>query len=69
MLYDQFVGSDNKYKMANLSFVKNLQIPFPSIEIQKQLVAEAEKEEEIIAANRHLIELMEGKIKQVLAEI
>ncbi|MBI2098500.1 MAG: hypothetical protein HYT49_02450 [Candidatus Wildermuthbacteria bacterium] len=55
--------------MANLSFVKNLQIPFPSIEIQKQLVAETEKEEEIIAANRHLIELMEGKIYEVISAI
>ena len=69
MLHDRFVGSDNKYKMANLSFVKNLQIPFPPIEIQKQLAAEAEKEEEIITANRRLIELMEGKIDQVLEEI
>lgn len=69
MLYDQFVRGDNNYKMANLSFVKNLQIPLPSLEIQKQLVAEAEKEEEIIAANRRLIELMEGKISQVLAGI
>jgi len=39
------------------------------LEIQKQLVAEVEKEEEIIASNRRLVELMEGKIGQVLAEI
>jgi restriction endonuclease S subunit len=44
-------------------------IPFIPLEIQKQLVAEAEKEEEIITANRRLIELMEGKIGQVLSEI
>ena len=69
MLYDQFVRGDNNYKMANLSFVKKLQIPLPPLEIQKQLVAEAEKEEEIIAANRRLIELMEGKISQVLVGI
>ena len=50
-------------------FVKKFKIPLPSLEIQKQLVAEAEKEEEIIAANRRLIDLMEGKISQVLAEI
>jgi len=51
------------------SQILNYQIPLPPIEIQKQLVAEAEKEEEIITANRRLIELMEGKISQVLSEI
>ena len=51
------------------SQILNYKIPLPPLEIQKQLVAEAEKEEEIIAANRRLIELMEGKIGQVLNEI
>ena len=51
------------------TIIKALEIPFPSIEIQKQLVAEAEKEEEIIATNRRLIELMELKIDDVLSEI
>jgi len=50
------------------SQILNYKIPLPPIETQKQLVAEAEKEEEIIAANRRLIELMEGKIEQVLSE-
>lgn len=30
------------------------------------LVAEAEKEEEIIVSNRHLIDLMERKINEVI---
>ncbi|MDP3769580.1 MAG: hypothetical protein Q8R40_01405 [bacterium] len=62
---------DDKKGQANIfqTIIKALEIPFPSIETQKQLVAEAEKEEEIIAANRRLIELMEGKIGQVLSEI
>ncbi|MDD5489628.1 MAG: N-6 DNA methylase [Candidatus Moranbacteria bacterium] len=46
-----------------------VKIPLPSLEIQKQLVAEAKKEEEIIASNHRLIDLMERKIGQVLAEI
>lgn len=37
--------------------------------IQKKLVAEAEKEQEIINANKGLIEIMERKIKDVLREI
>ncbi|MDP3769961.1 MAG: restriction endonuclease subunit S [bacterium] len=50
-------------------FVKKFKIPLPPLEIQKQLVAEAEKEEEILAANRRLIELMERKIEKKLSDI
>jgi type I restriction enzyme S subunit len=48
---------------------KKTKIPLPSLEIQKQLVREAEKEEEIIAANRRLIKLMKRKIEKVLSDI
>jgi restriction endonuclease S subunit len=53
----------------NHSIVKKIKIPLPPLEIQKQLVAEAEKEEEIITANRRLIEIMERKIEEVLSNI
>jgi restriction endonuclease S subunit len=49
-------------------FIK-IKIPLPPLEVQKQLVAEAEKEEEIITANRRLIEIMERKIEEVLSNI
>jgi type I restriction enzyme M protein len=49
--------------------IEKTKIPAPTIEVQKQLVAEAEKEEEIITANRRLIEIMERKIQEVLSEI
>src|SRR3989344_4949902 len=64
----QYVTGTAQPKL-NQENLNKIQIPLPPIEIQKQFVAEAEKEEEIIAANRRLIELMEGKISQVLAEI
>lgn len=51
------------------SKMQKLKIPLPSLEIQKQLVAEAEKEQEIIDANKRLIEIMEKKIEAVLSEI
>ena len=53
----------------SLQQVSKLKIPLPSLEIQKHLVAEAEKEEEIITANRRLIELMEQKIEKTLETI
>jgi type I restriction enzyme M protein len=55
-----------RYWIAEYSKIK---IPLPPLEVQKQLVAEAEKEEEIIASNRRLIEIMEDKIGAVLEEI
>lgn len=62
----QFGSATNYIVLGGLQKFKT---PLPSLEVQQQLIAEAEKEEEIITANRRLIELMEGKISQVLSEI
>lgn len=56
-------------KNLNRDLVRKIKIPLPSLEIQKQLVAEAEKEEEIIISNQHLIEIMKKKIDDVLNQI
>lgn len=50
-------------------FVTCQKIPLPSLELQKKLVAEAEKEQEVINANKQLIKIMEHKISDVLSEI
>jgi len=39
------------------------------IKAQKQLVAEVEKEEEIVASNHRLIGLMEQKIEKVIKQM
>jgi len=57
------------HKRYWISEYSKIKIPLPSLEIQKHLVAEAEKEEEIITANRRLIELMEQKIEKTLETI
>ena len=51
------------------SKIEKIKIPIPSLKIQKQLVAEAEKEEKIISANKNLIEIMERKIEKVIEGI
>ncbi|MFH1175581.1 MAG: restriction endonuclease subunit S [bacterium] len=51
------------------TIIKTLKIPLPSLEIQKKLVAEAEKEQQIINTNKQLIEIYEQKISDVLSEI
>jgi len=69
-LYDIFMKlGDGGFKMANLSFLKDLQIPLPSLEIQKQIVEKIEAERELVEANKKLIEIMEDKIKKVIGKL
>jgi type I restriction enzyme M protein len=44
-------------------------IPHPSIDVQKQIVARIEEEQKMVDANKKLIELFEGKIKEKIAEV
>lgn len=57
------------FDSINKKQIEELKIPLPSMEIQKKLVAEAEKEQQIIDSNKQLIEIMEQKISDVLSEI
>ena len=49
--------------------IKQIIIPLPSIEDQKRIVAKLEAEQEIIDANKRLIDLMQDKINQVINRI
>ena len=64
----QFLTGSSRSRISRSNLAK-VKIPLPPLEVQKQLVAKAEKEEEIITANRRLIELMERKIEEVLSDI
>jgi len=70
-LQNQMAGRMGKgsYPSINQDDVEQLSIPLPSLNIQKKLVAEAEKEQQIINANKQLIKIMEQKISDVLSEI
>ncbi len=59
----------NSIPQLTVPMIKNEKIPLPPLEIQKKLVAETEKEEEIIAANKNLIEIMEKKIEDVINDV
>ena len=59
----------NSIPQLTVPMIKGEKIPLPSLEIQKKLVAEAEKEQQIINANKQLIEIYEQKIADVLSEI
>lgn len=50
-------------------FVETSVIPLPSIEIQRQIVSQIEKEQELVNANKQLIEIFEQKIKDRIAKV
>lgn len=66
--YMQFMRQ-NVNGLFNREELKILEIPLPSIDIQAKLVDQMYKENEIINANRQLIEIYEQKITEVLNEL
>lgn len=50
-------------------FLRDLRIPLPPLDIQRQIVAELEAERKLVEANRELIARMEAKIQTKLAEV
>ena len=50
-------------------FIKSTLIPLPAIDIQRQIVSRIEKEQELVNANKQLIELFEQKIKDRIAKV
>ncbi|GHU75814.1 hypothetical protein FACS189461_2620 [Spirochaetia bacterium] len=66
-LYDRFRKmGDGNFKMANLSFVKSLEIALPPIEAQREIVAKVEAERKVVDGCRELMVGYEGKIKRVV---
>ena len=67
-LYPNFMQlGSGKFRMANLSFVKTQKIHLPSLEEQKQIVAQIEAEQKIVNENKILIKIFEQKIKDEIA--
>ena len=49
--------------------LEKIQIPVPSLTTQQALVAEIEAEQSLVAANRELVERMEGKIRAAIGRV
>lgn len=62
-LYSQFLSlGEGKFRMANLSFVRNLEIPLPPLSIQEEIVAEIEGWQKIIDGAKAVAENYKPKI-------
>lgn len=69
-LYQEFIRlGDGGFKMANLSFVKGLEIPLPPLEVQQQIVDTIEAERTYVESARALIDLYTHKTKIVIAKL
>lgn len=62
-------ASGGTFKEISKTNFAQLSVPLPSIEDQKRIVEKLEAEQEIIDANKRLIDLMQDKINQVINRI
>ena len=49
--------------------LERIQIPIPPLTTQQAIVAEIEAEQSLVAANRELVERMEGKIRAAIGRV
>jgi type I restriction enzyme M protein len=57
------------YKALTIIKLKQVQIPLPDFETQLRIVAQIEREWELVRANKQLIEIFEQKIKNRIAQV
>ena len=62
-------GSAGSMPKINQKIVERTPIPLPPIVIQRAIVAEIEAEQSLVAANRELMERMEGKIRAAIGRV
>ena len=66
-LEDQAVGVT--MKNLNQRVLSSIQIPLPSLETQRDIVAGIEAEQALVSANRELVERMEQRIQDAIARV
>jgi type I restriction enzyme M protein len=71
LIQDRLASSKNGATLQQFTIkqIRELQIPLPPIEIQRGIVAELEAEQQLIDANKKLIDIYHAKIRTKLAEI
>ena len=69
-LYSNFLNlGEKKFKMANLSFVKQQKIPLPTMKIQKEIVEQIEQEKSHVESCKKLIKINTDKIQQKINKL
>jgi len=65
----EFSSDGSSQKFISLKFIRSLKVPLPSLPIQKEIVAQIKTEQEIVNANKKLIQIFEQKIKDKISEV
>ncbi len=72
-LYQKVVNNSQSigavFKNLTTDQIKKFKIPLPSVEIQRQVLAKLQEEQELVEADKKLIRLFEQKIKDKIAEV
>ena len=70
-ILDQAIGMKTGSALRRIILVniKKLKIPLPPLSVQQEIVARIEAEQEMINANKKLIEIFEQKIKDKIGEV
>ncbi|AWM10687.1 N-6 DNA methylase [Bradyrhizobium symbiodeficiens] len=69
-LYPEFLRlGEGKFRMANLSFVRERRIPLPPLAVQQAIVADIEAEKVLVAANKTLIDRFKKKTLATLSRL
>jgi restriction endonuclease S subunit len=63
------ITGDNQRSGLNMPIIRNIMITIPTLSIQQEIVAQIEKEQQLVDANKQLIQIYEQKIKSKIAEI
>ncbi|MCB0737699.1 MAG: restriction endonuclease subunit S, partial [Bacteroidetes bacterium] len=67
--YVEQVSAGGAQAFVSLRNLRAFPIPLPDIETQRQIVAQIKKEQELVNANKQLIEIFEQKIKDRIAKV
>jgi type I restriction enzyme M protein len=63
-LYGKFLSlSEGKFRMANLSFVRDLEIPLPPLSVQEEIVAEIESYQKIVDGAKMVVDNYKPRIE------
>lgn len=71
LVQDRLASSKNGATLQQFTVkqIREFQIPLPPIETQREIVAKLEAEQQLINANKKLIEIYQQKIKSKIAEV
>ena len=70
MVEKEIVGNGGAvFDSISKNQIEKINIPIPPLNIQKQIVSRIEEEQKIVDANKRLIELYQGKIKDKIDEV